>query len=153
MVITFLTAILNKSFLCQVYFSKLLIEWHLVEWVFLDQGGTLWQYWSQSCRDWKKVGNHCAGCCVRYEFSIVYYIPIFTTARGKSRGGDWGNRPPKTYESNIIHHDFLQFRKQHSRYNVSLLSIVLSQQCWEVYFITVAKLLWDFTKYYWNRPP
>jgi len=26
--------------------------------------------------------------------------------------------PPKTYESNIIHHDFVQFGKQHSRYTV-----------------------------------
>ena len=28
-------------------------------------------------------------------------------------GGD--NCPPKTYESNFIHHDFGQFGKQHSR--------------------------------------
>jgi len=34
--------------------------------------------------------------------------------RGKSRG-DWGHRPPKTYESNFFHHDFVQFGKQHSR--------------------------------------
>jgi len=35
--------------------------------------------------------------------------------------GDWGDRPPpKTYESNFIHHDFLQFGKQHSRYNALL---------------------------------
>jgi len=31
--------------------------------------------------------------------------------RGGSRGGDWGDRPPKTYESNFFHHDFVQFGK------------------------------------------
>jgi len=31
-------------------------------------------------------------------------------------GGDWGDRSPKTYESNLIHDNFLQFGKQHSRY-------------------------------------
>jgi len=42
------------------------------------------------------------------------------------------------------------------RYKAILLSIVLSQQCCEVYFIspTVAKPLWDLaSKYYWNRLP
>ena len=33
------------SLLCQVYFYKILIEWYLVEWVFLQQGVTQWQYW------------------------------------------------------------------------------------------------------------
>jgi len=75
--------------------------------------------------------------------------------------------PPKTYESNFTDHDFVQFGKQHiktnsfifilshcSRYKAILLSIVLSQQCCEVYFIplTVAKPLRDLTtKNYWNR--
>jgi len=49
--------------------------------------------------------------------------------RGGSRGGDWGDRPSKTYESNFIHHDFLQFGKPHSRYKAILSSTVLSQQC------------------------
>jgi len=44
---------------------------------------------------------------------------------------------PKTYESNFIHHDFVQFGKQHSRYKAILSSIVLSQQCCEVYFISL----------------
>ena len=57
---------------------------------------------------------------------------------------------------NFIHHDFVQFGKQHSRYKAILPSIVLSQQCCDAYFIylTVAKPLWDLTtKFYWNRPP
>jgi len=63
--------------------------------------------------------------------------------------------PPKTYKSNFFHHNFVQFGNQHSRYKAILSSIVLSQQCYEVYFIslTVAKPLWDLTTwYYWNRP-
>jgi len=58
-------------------------------------------------------------------------------------GSDWGNCPPKTYESNFIHHDFVQFKKQHLRLKAILSSTVLSQQCCEVYFIslTVAKPL------------
>jgi len=49
----------------------------------------------------------------------------------------------KTYESNFIRLDFVQLGKQHSRYKAILLSIVLSQGCCEVYFIslTVAKPL------------
>ena len=77
---------------------------------------------------------------------------------------DCGDRPPKTYESNFIRHDFLQFGKQQSRYKASLWSILLSQQCCEVYFIplTVAKTLWDLTtkllkssplKLSWLDPP
>jgi len=36
-------------------------------------------------------------------------------------------RRPKAYESNFIHHDFVQFGKQHSRWKAILWSIVLSQ--------------------------
>jgi len=43
----------------------------------------------------------------------------------------------KTYESNFIHHDFVQFGQQNSRYKAIFPSIVLSQQCCDckVYFI------------------
>jgi len=44
---------------------------------------------------------------------------------GADRGGD---RPPKTYESNFIHHDFIQFGKP---------SIVLSQKSCEVHVISL----------------
>ena len=43
--------------------------------------------------------------------------------------------PTKTYESNFIHHDFVQFGKQHSQFKAILPSIVLSQQFCDVYFI------------------
>ena len=45
--------------------------------------------------------------------------------------------PPKAYESYFIHHDFIQFGKQHSRLEVIVPSIVLSQQCCKVYFISL----------------
>jgi len=53
--------------------------------------------------------------------------------------------PSKTYENNYIHHNFVQLRKQHSRYKATLSSIILSQQCCEAYLISlaVAKPLWD----------
>jgi len=44
--------------------------------------------------------------------------------------------PPETYESNLFHHDFEQFGKQHSRYRDILPSIILSQQCRGIGFIT-----------------
>jgi len=50
---------------------------------------------------------------------------------------DWGDRPSKSYESNFIRHYFVQFGKQHSRYKAILLSIVLSQHCYEVYVISL----------------
>jgi len=61
--------------------------------------------------------------------------------RGGSRGGD--APPPKTYESNYIHRDFLQFENQHSQYKANLSSIVLLQQYCEGHFIplTVVKPL------------
>jgi len=46
--------------------------------------------------------------------------------------------PPKTYESNLIRREFVQFGKQHSRCKVILLSIVLSQEGCEVYLIYLA---------------
>jgi len=57
------------------------------------------------------------------------------------QGGLLGRSAP--YESNYIHHDFLQFEKQHSQYKANLSSIVLLQHYCEEYFIplTVVKPL------------
>jgi len=52
--------------------------------------------------------------------------------RSGSRGAIGAIAPPKTYESNFIHHDLIQFRKKHLRNRAILPSIVLSQQCCEV---------------------
>jgi len=75
-----------------------------------------------------------------------------------------GRLAPKTNVTNFIHHDFLQFGNQRiktnssnsldmlelsqcSRFKVILSSIVLSQQCCEVYFIslTAEKPILDLT--------
>jgi len=90
------------------------------------------------------------------ETTSILFLIVFLKAIFEPRGEIGAIAPPKTYESNFIHHDFVQFGKQHSRYKVILSSIILSQQCCEVYFIslTVTKPLWDSTsKYYWNRLP
>jgi len=69
---------------------------------------------------------------------------VTVNIRGGSKGG--GDLPPKTYESNSIHHDFVQFGKQHSRYKAILPSIVLSQKCCEVYFISLTPVN---SQWYW----
>jgi len=58
-------------------------------------------------------------------------------ARDESREEDLGDCPLKTYESNFIHREFLQFGKQHSQYKAILPTIVLSQQCCDVYVISL----------------
>ena len=73
-----------------------------------------------------------AGCSSPLAVFTEYYRLL--RAGGDSEGG---HSPPTTYESNLIHHDFVEFGKQHSRYNAILSSIVLSQQCCEVYFISL----------------
>jgi len=42
--------------------------------------------------------------CTRVRFTVI----MLCSDQGRIRGGD---RPLKTYESNIFHHDFVQFRK------------------------------------------
>ena len=55
---------------------------------------------------------------------------------GVDPGGRLGRSPPKTYESNCFHHNFVQFGKQHSRFKAILSSIVLPQHCCEIHFIS-----------------
>ena len=73
-------------------------------------------------------------------------------AGADTRGQLWRSPP---YESNFIHHDFVQLRKQHLQYKAILLSIVLSQQCCEVYLISliVVKPLGNFTTKYSLKLP
>jgi len=54
-------------------------------------------------------------------------VKISLHETGVDPGGDWDDRPPKTIERNYIHHDFVQFGKQHSRHKAILSSIVLSR--------------------------
>ena len=95
----------------------------------------------------------------RFSISKVCLLEtaVGISDRGGSRHGRMGRSPPpKTYESNFFHHNFAQFRKQHSRYKAIFSSLVLSHKCCEVHLIslTTAKPLRDLTaKYYWNCPP
>ena len=97
------------------------------------------------------VQQHQHGICNVKFHQGIYFLP-YRAAPGERLG----RLTPKTYENNFIHHYFLQFWKEHSRYKVILSPIVSSQQCFEVCFIplTVANLEWELTcKYYRNRPP
>jgi len=47
---------------------------------------------------------------------------LHNQVKGGFRGG--AITPPKTYGSNFIHHDLIQFRKKHSRYRAILPFIV-----------------------------
>jgi len=57
------------------------------------------------------------------------YLSNHTVQRWIQGGAIGAIVPPKTYESN----DFVQFGNQFWRYKAILPSIVLSQQCCEVY--------------------
>ena len=69
---------------------------------------------------------------------------------------------PKTYKSNFSHHDFVQVRKQHSRYKAILSPIVLLQQCCVLHlsYSSEAVLRLDYQMFlkstpqpYWLDPP
>jgi len=61
------------------------------------------------------------------------------STQGRIQGGRESGTiaPPKTYESNFFHHNFVQFGKKRSRYKAMLTSIVLSKQCCEGYFMSL----------------
>ena len=121
------------------------------------------------CQSQLKVGLAGTGKCM--ELTFIYWFVKFYSQMKKfaawayCKSKRWCQLPtwwlltvcpPETYESNFIHDDFVQFRKQHLRLKATLSSIVLSQQCCEMYFIslTVAKPLWDFTTTHCrNRSP
>ena len=89
-----------------------------------------------------------------FSHSVYSYVPFcYQQSQGGIQGG--GRSPPlKLNESNFFHHNLVQFGKQYSRYKAILSSMVLSQNCCEVYLgsLTAANPLWDLvTKYYWNR--
>jgi len=77
--------------------------------------------------------------------------------RGGSRGGAIGaNAPLKPTIVALFTRVLYNSQNTIRNLKAILSSIVLSQQCFEVYLIslTAEKPLWDFnTKYYWNRPP
>jgi len=72
-------------------------------------------------------------CCRGLDTGV---IALVKQKQGGSRGAIGGSLL-ETYENIFIRHNFLQFGKQHSWYKPVLSSIVLSQQCCAVYFITL----------------
>jgi len=70
----------------------------------------------------KNVHLNCPG---KKRISGVDLTIITVTTGANARGG--GDRPFKTYESNFIHHDFVQFGRQHSQYKANLASSVISR--------------------------
>ena len=40
--------------------------------------------------------------------SLAYVAVGYLSTGSDTQGGDWGDRPPKTSESNLIHHAFVQ---------------------------------------------
>jgi len=62
------------------------------------------------------------------ETQEVHFGRKNTTCQGGIHGAI---AAPKTYESNFIHHNFLQFGKLHLRHKAIFPSIVLSQQCFD----------------------
>jgi len=60
-----------------------------------------------------------------------------TNNQGRNKGGRLERLTLLNYENDFIHRNFVQFGKQLSRYKAILPSIVLSQQCCEVIFISL----------------
>jgi len=95
-------------------------------------------------------------CCAIPPHQPTQSCPLRSGA--DLRGAIGAISPSETHESNFVHHDFLQFeKKQHLRCKGILSSIVLSQQCCEVYFnfsVAVAKLLGGLiSRHHWNCSP
>jgi len=86
----------------------------------------------------KRLRKSSVTCCNVSTLNSCFRLRFWPSTRG---GGE-AITPPKSYESNYIHPDFVQFGKLHSIYEAISLSIVLSQKCCEVGFIplTVVKL-------------
>jgi len=108
----------------------------------------------RQCKEASKLQySNIEGFALPPAIHLYFELQNVSTLRvSPTRGGPRGAiDPSKTYESNLIHHNLVQFGKQHSRYTAISSYIILSQQFREVYFIslTVAKLLRDLTtKYY-----
>jgi len=81
-----------------------------------------------------KINNAVPASQVRFQqFRVIERFCV----QGRIQEGDWAIVPAKTCEISFIHHDFVLFGKQHSRYKAILSSIVLSQEWCEVYFISL----------------
>jgi len=89
-----------------------------------------------------KINNPVPDSQVRFQqlrvikrFCFAPFPPLAQTYSYAT--GDWAIAHAETYESNFIDHDFAQFGKHHSRYKTILPTIILSQGCCEIYFISL----------------
>jgi len=55
-----------------------------------------------------------------------YHCLSLSVAGADPGRGDWDDCPPKNYENNFIHHNFVQYEKQHSRYKAIVSSIAFT---------------------------
>ena len=67
----------------------------------------------------------------------MHVIKLRCTHRAQGRIQWRAIAPPKNYESDFFRHDFVQFTKQHSRYEAILQYVVLPWQYCKVYFISL----------------
>ena len=81
---------------------------------------------------------------------LLLFPVVFVSGLHWGRGGDWADRPPKKPEKVTLFTVILYNSENNIRDQVHLLSIVLSQQCCEVYTSsqTVAKPLRGLTTKY-----
>ena len=90
-------------------------------------------------------------------FDAFHIKWILFKCKGGSRRAIGAIAPPKTYESNFVHHYFVQFEKQHLRIRCHFVvhCFVTGVFGSILHFCySIAVLLWDLTaKYYRNRPP
>jgi len=59
------------------------------------------------------------------SFTSGRYTTVLAELRKRADPRCGAIAPPKTYDSSFIHNDFIQFRKQHSLYEVILSSSLL----------------------------
>jgi len=67
-----------------------------------------------------KAGPAASNCDIRVSMNswstVEWFLYLAAMSCKVDLGGDWGGRPPKTYESKFIHHDIAEVAKQHLRF-------------------------------------
>jgi len=84
-----------------------------------------------------QFNSYSSHVCVTRLVAVTDYITLNAFTGADPGWWQLWRSPPKTYESNFAHHDFVQFEKQHSRYKVILPPIVVLEQCCKEYFISL----------------
>ena len=98
------------------------------------------------------IGGIACKCCTR---KVLTSSSVTITSRCAGVSGNHGRiqgaiSPSKSYESNFIRREFVQFWKQHSRYKAILTPNVLSQQCCEVMLLKSPPNLMNRIRPWWK---